>query len=138
MGFVDQAGLQRAFTKVKALADTKVNKSGDTMDGQLTAPVVAATSYFVTPYMVGEGDASTYYHRVDFGHAGRDRVDFYEYGGTWNFYQNQGGTLDASVLVGSIQPDGFHGSVVGNATSATTVPSLTNDDIDAAFSEVFG
>lgn len=138
MGFVDQTGLQRAFTKVKALADTKVNKSGDTMEGRLTAPEVAATSYFVTPTMVGEGDTSTYYHRVDFGHAGRNNVDFYEYGGTWNFYQNQGGKLESSVLVGSIRPDGFHGNVVGNASSATTVPPLTNDDIDAAFTEVFG
>lgn len=134
MSFVDQTGLERVLTKLKTFIDSKVNKSGDTMTGRLTAPEVAATDYFVTPTMVGEGNKTAYYHRVDFGYAGHDHVDFHEYGGIWNFYQNQGGTNDSKILVGSIQPDGFHGNVKGQADS---VPSLTNDDIDAAFTEVF-
>ena len=134
MSFVDQTGLERVLTKLKMFIDSKVNKSGDTMTGRLTAPEVAATDYFVTPTMVGEGDKTKYYHRVDFGYAGHDHVDFHEYGGIWNFYQNQGGTNDSKILVCSIQPDGFHGNVKGQADS---VPSLTNDDIDAAFTEVF-
>jgi hypothetical protein len=141
MSFVDQTGLERVLTKLKTFIDSKVNKSGDTMTGRLTAPEVAATSYFVTPTMVGEGDKTKYYHRVDFGYAGHNQVDFHEYGGVWNFYQNQGGKSDSGVLVGSICPDGFHGNVIGKATSAASadsVPSLTNDDIDAAFTEVFG
>ena len=138
MSFVDAEGLKRAFTKLKSLIDSKVNKAGDTMIGRLTAPEVAATSYFVTPTMVGQGDASTYYHRIDFGRTSFDHVDFYEYGGIWNFYKNTAGTKDGAVLVGSIQQDGFHGNVIGKATSADSVPSLTSDDIDAAFTEVFG
>lgn len=134
MSFVDQTGLERVLTKLKTFIDSKVNKSGDTMTGRLTVPEVAATSYFVTPTMVGEGDKTKYYHRIDFGYSGHNNVDFHEYGGVWNFYQNQGGTANSKVLVASIQPDGFHGNVKGQADS---VPSLTNDDIDAAFTEVF-
>lgn len=135
MSFVDQTGLERVLARLKDFIDSKVNKSGDAMTGRLTAPEVAATDYFVTPVMVGEGNKNVYYHRVDFGYAGHDHVDFHEYGGIWNFYQNQGGTEETKILVGSIQPDGFHENVKGQADS---VPSLTNDDIDAAFTEVFG
>ena len=102
---------------VKSALDGKVDKSGDTMTGRLTVPEVAATDYFVTPTMVGEGDKTKYYHRVDFGYAGHDHVDFHEYGGTWNFYQNQGGTEKSKILVGSIKPDGFHGNLKGQADS---------------------
>lgn len=135
MSFVDQTGLERVLAKLKDFIDSKVNKSGDTMTGRLTAPEVAATDYFVTPTMVGEGNKNVYYHRVDFGYAGHDHVDFHEYGGTWNFYQNNGGTEESKILVAAIQPDGFHGTLHGQASS---VPSLTSDDIDAAFTEVFG
>ena len=102
---------------VKSALDGKVDKTGDTMTGRLTVPEVAATNYFVTPTMVGEGDKTKYYHRVDFGYAGHDHVDFHEYGGTWNFYQNQGGTEESKTLVGSIKPDGFHGNLKGQADS---------------------
>lgn len=135
MSFVDQTGLERVLARLKDFIDSKVNKSGDAMTGRLTAPEVAATDCFVTPVMVGGGDKNAYYHRVDFGYTGRNHVDFHEYGGIWNFYQNQGGTEETKILVGSIQPDGFHGNVKGQADS---VPSLTNDDIDAAFTKVFG
>lgn len=113
-------------SNVQTQLNNKVNKTGDTMTGRLTAPEVAATSYFVTPIMVGEGDASTYYHRIDYGYAGHNHVDFHEYGGTWNFYQNQGGKSDTAQLVGSIQPDGFHGNVVGNVTGSAGSVSWGN------------
>ena len=102
---------------VKSALDGKVDKTGDTMTGRLTAPEVAATNYFVTPTIVGEGDKTKYYHRVDFGYAGHDYVDFHEYGGTWNFYQNQGSTEESKILVASIKPDGFHGNLKGQADS---------------------
>ena len=144
MSFVDNSGLKRVLGKLKLLIDNKVSKSGDTMTGRLTAPEVSATSYLVTPTMVGEGNTNTYYHRIDFGKAGNDKVDFYEYGGIWNFYQNTVGTKDGAVLIGSIQPDGWHGNVVGNAatatkaTSADTVPSISDTEIEALFTSVFG
>lgn len=138
MSFVDENGLKRVLGKLKSLINNKVSKSGDTMTGRLTAPEVAATSYFVTPTMVGEGNANTYYHRIDFGKAGNDKVDFYEYGGIWNFYQDTVGTKDGAVLIGSIQPDGWHGNVVGKATSADAVPLISDTEIDTLFTTIFG
>ncbi len=86
-----------------------VLKSGDTMTGKLTVPQVetgtATTSYFQTQRFRGQGDASTYYHAIDFGYANHDRVDFYEYGGIWNFWKNTSSTAtsDASNRVASLQ-----------------------------------
>lgn len=119
----DSAGQQINTTYIN-----KVNKSGDTMAGRLTAPEVAATNYFVTPTMVGEGDDTKYLHRIDFGYVSHDHVDFYEYGGTWNFYKNRDmkGAKDTRILVASIQPDGFHGDVKGQAESAITATRLSS------------
>ena len=118
----DSAGQQINTTYIN-----KVNKSGDTMAGRLTAPEVAATNYFVTPTIVGEGDDTKYLHRIDFGYVSHDHVDFYEYGGTWNFYKNRDmkGAKDTRILVASIQPDGFHGDVKGQAESAITAKRLS-------------
>lgn len=102
---------------VKSALDGKVDKTGGTMTGRLTVPEIAATDYFVTHSMIGGSDKTKYYHRVDFGYAGHSHVDFHEYGGTWNFYQNKDGTETSKILVGSIQPDGFHGNLKGQADS---------------------
>ena len=75
--------------------------SGATFTGRITSPEVSATNYFVTPSLVGEGDNTTYYHRVDFGHRNFDHCDFYEYGGIYNFYKNmQAGKNNAELLFG--------------------------------------
>lgn len=93
--------------------------------GLFTAPYIATgteeTHYFQSKKFRGEGNANTYYHAVDFGYAGHNQVDFHEYGGTWNFYENTKGTAADGKLVASIKPDGFHGNLKGNATSATKV-----------------
>lgn len=85
----------------------KVNKSGDTMTGKLTVPQVETgaddSSYFQTRKIRGEGNASTYYHAVDFGYAGHDAVDFYEYGGVYNFWKNTSSsktTTDDNLCLG--------------------------------------
>lgn len=103
------------------------NNSAVTIDntGLFTAPYIATgldgSHYFQSAKFRGEGDANTYYHAIDFGYAGHDRVDFHEYGGIWNFYKNTKGTADGGQLVVSIKPDGFHGNLKGNATSADKV-----------------
>ena len=93
--------------------------------GLFTAPYIATgldgSHYFQSAKFRGEGDANTYYHAIDFGYAGHDRVDFHEYGGTWNFYKNTKGTVNGGQLVVSIKPDGFHGNLKGNADTATKV-----------------
>lgn len=72
--------------------NTKVNKSGDTMTGSLSAPSFATGSdtnnYLQSQKFRGEGNAATYYHAIDFGYSGHNQVDFYEYGGVWNFWKN--------------------------------------------------
>ena len=80
--------------------------TGGTLTGSITAPSfqtgTAESAYFQTKKMRGQGDANTYNHAVDWGYAGHDKVDFYEYGGTWNFYQCQGSSIKAARLIGSI------------------------------------
>lgn len=107
------------------------NNSTVTIDntGLFTAPYIATgtdknhTHYFQTEKFRGEGNADTYYHAIDFGYSGHNQVDFHEYGGLWNFYKNTEGTAADGVLVASIQSDGFHGNLKGNADTATTATS---------------
>lgn len=93
--------------------------------GLFTAPYIATgtdkTHYFQSAKFRGEGNADTYYHAIDFGCSGHNQVDFHEYGGIWNFYENTKGTAADGKLVASIKPDGFHGNLNGNATSANKV-----------------
>ena len=108
---------------VKSALDNKLSLTGGTLSGTLNAPAVqtgsAEENYFQCRKFRGEGNANTYYHAIDFGYAGHDAVDFYEYGGIWNFWKNtssnKGGTL-----VGSIQSTGWNGNVVGNVTGNLT------------------
>lgn len=99
--------------------------NGGTLTGALTAPNIIASNYFTTPTMLGEGSTSTYYHRVDFGHSGVNQFDFYEYGGLYNFYQNQSAGKDKAVLLGKITANGWEGNVTGNVTgNAATATKL--------------
>lgn len=70
--------------------------AGGTLTGKLTGTQIetgtAAANYFQSRKFRGEGDASSYYHAVDFGYAGHNQVDFYEYGGAWNFWRNMSAT----------------------------------------------
>ena len=91
--------------------------------GTLTGPVVApsfqtggdASHYFQCRKFRGEGNANTYYHAIDFGFGGHNQVDFYEYGGIWNFYKStDSGKAGSSELVGSIKKGlGWNGLVKG-------------------------
>lgn len=100
--------------------------------GLFTAPYIATgtdkTHYFQSAKFRGEGNANTYYHAIDFGYSGHDQVDFHEYGGIWNFYRNTKGTAADGELVASIQPNGFHGNLNGNATTATTATKAGSAD----------
>lgn len=78
--------------------------TGATFTGRITSPEVSATNYFVTPSLVGEGDNTSYYHRVDFGHKGFDHCDFYEYGGIYNFYKNTNAGKGGAELLFGITP----------------------------------
>ena len=83
--------------------------SGGNITGVLSAALLSANiigtgtednNYFQSRKFRGEGDSAIYYHAVDFGFAGHNQVDFYEYGGIWNFWKNTetAATTDASNL----------------------------------------
>lgn len=124
-------------TATQTALDGKVSKSGDTMTGTLVVPIVQTGStdanYFQTRKMRGEGSASTYYHAIDFGYAGHNQVDFYEYGGLWNFYKNTTADGSGKVLVGKISANGWEGNVVGDVTgtaSQATADGSGNNIVD--------
>ena len=85
--------------------------SGTKNFGAITANTIGtgtnANNYFQSQKFRGEGDANTYYHAVDFGYAGHDQVDFYEYGGIYNFYRNQQANTNAKELLFGINPSGI-------------------------------
>ena len=64
-----------------------VNKLGDTITGALT---VEANIIQPNGYILGE-NANSITHAIKLGHHGDDQLNFYEYGGIFNFYQSQSG-----------------------------------------------
>ena len=106
-------------------AGNYVSKSGDTMTGNLTVPTLKVDS------IINQGDSNMYTHRIDFGRSSYNHMDFYEYGGIYNFYKNTNtnGNTNA-VLLGKITSNGWEGNVVGNVTgnasTATTLQTARN------------
>ena len=117
------------FITDKEFAD-KVSKSGDTMTGKLTVPQVETgdgnSNFFQCRKFRGEGDANTYYHAIDFGYANHDRVDFYEYGGIWNFFKNTSGKGGEGSLCGKITTNGWEGGA--KLTGSPTAPTPGTSD----------
>lgn len=115
---------------VYSALNNKVSKSGDTMTGKLTVPQVETgagnSNFFQCRKFRGEGDANTYYHAIDFGYQNHDRVDFYEYGGIWNFFKNTSGKADGSSLCGKITTNGWEGGA--KLTGSPTAPTPGTSD----------
>lgn len=107
---------------------------GGTCTGGITAPNFQTgtdeSAYFQTKKMRGQGAASTYKHAVDWGYSGHNQVDFYEYGGTWNFWQCKNTKTDA-VFIGSITPTGWNGSaaLTGTPTAPTAAEGTDSTQI---------
>ena len=85
--------------------------TGATFTGHISSPIVSATRYFETPTLVGEGDDSTYYHRVVFGHKNFDKIEFHEYGGLFSFFKNQKGGANDGQLLFQISPSAVDSKV---------------------------
>ncbi len=118
-------------TNLTSTINTKVSKTGDTMTGKLSVPYIEtgtnANNYFQCQKFRGEGDASKYYHAIDFGYADHNQVDFYEYGAVWNFWKSNTGTADSSTKVGAITSTGWNGPAVLTGTpTAPTASTGTN------------
>lgn len=96
-------------------AGNYVSKSGDTMTGDLTVPTIKVNS------IVNEG----YTHRIDFGRPSYNYMNFYEYGGVYNFYRNTvTGNADNATLLGKITINGWEGNVVGNVTGNASTATI--------------
>ena len=85
--------------------------TGATFTGNISSPIVAATRYFVTPTLVGEGDDSKYFHRVVFGHRNFDKMEFHEYGGLFRFLENKNGGVNDGRLLFQISSSAVDSSV---------------------------
>ena len=85
--------------------------TGATFTGNISSPIVAATRYFVTPTLVGEGDDSKYFHRVVFGHRNFDKMEFHEYGGLFRFLENKNGGVNDGRLLFQISTSAVDSSV---------------------------
>ena len=97
--------------------------SGGSLTGNLTAPSfqtgTGGANYFQCRKFRGEGDANTYYHAVDFGCAGHNQVDFYEYGGKYVFHRHQQAAQSSGdMVIGEINDNGFVGKVNGHTINA--------------------
>lgn len=130
--------LKTAVNKLKTLIAGKVDKTGDTMTGKLQTPILETgtdeSNYFQSKKFRGEGNAGSYYHAIDFGYANHNKVDFHEYGGVWNFYQNTDGQYNTGSLVASIKPDGVYAALKGNADTATkATQDAKGNVIDATY-----
>ena len=93
----DKSGRDITATYVDKTVNSTQSMAGSlSVAGSITSPYIATgnttSSYFQSQKFRGEGNAATYYHAVDFGFAGHNQVDFYEYGGIWNFWKNQNST----------------------------------------------
>ena len=98
-------------------------------------------NYFQCRKFRGEGDASTYYHALEFGYAGHNQWDFFEYGGIYNFYQNTTSDGSGKINLFQISPDGVtsHKPLIAESTltakgaftssASTTLSNIKNAGI---------
>ena len=119
----------------------KANISGQVFTGVIEAPTVIASTYFRTPALVGEGDNSAYYHRVNFGYQNHDYWEFHEYGGDYRFYENKNGTAAGGTMIANIKStySDFKGEVRENGTRVYSPNNKpTADDLGITIPSIDG
>ena len=119
----------------------KANISGQVFTGAIEAPTVIASTYFRTPALVGEGDNSAYYHRVNFGYQNHDYWEFHEYGGDYRFYENKNGTAAGGTMIANIKStySDFKGEVRENGTRVYSPNNKpTADDLGITIPSIDG
>lgn len=103
---------------VKAALDGKAS-STHTHDylplsgGTMTGNILLGSNALLT----GETGEYKKSHAIQFGVPNRDYMNFYEYGGIFNFYKHRSGT---DTLVGTISESGFSGNSVTASTLKTS------------------
>lgn len=121
-----------ATTATKATSATKATQDGN--GNVISSTYLPLTGGVITGdlkvdgYLLG-GSSSSTNHALLLGHTGQDYMNFYEFGGLFQFYQSQSGT---NTLLGKITSNGWEGNVVGNVTgnlsgNASSATKATQD-----------
>lgn len=121
-----------AATATKATSATKATQDGN--GNVISSTYLPLTGGVITGdlkvdgYLLG-GSSSSTNHALLLGHTGQDYMNFYEFGGLFQFYQSQSGT---NTLLGKITSNGWEGNVVGNVTgnlsgNASSATKATQD-----------
>lgn len=121
-----------ATTATKAISATKATQDGN--GNVISSTYLPLTGGVITGdlkvdgYLLG-GSSSSTNHALLLGHTGQDYMNFYEFGGLFQFYQSQSGT---NTLLGKITSNGWEGNVVGNVTgnlsgNASSATKATQD-----------
>lgn len=121
-----------ATTATKATSATKATQDGN--GNVISSTYLPLTGGVITGdlkvdgYLLG-GSSSSTDHALLLGHTGQDYMNFYEFGGLFQFYQSQSGT---NTLLGKITSNGWEGNVVGNVTgnlsgNASSATKATQD-----------
>ena len=104
--------------------------SGGTLSGNLIND-----NFLQTPYLTGESKGSTWQfkkaHGIQIGIPGHDYLNFYEFGGVFNFYKTKDVYNQESgdgTLCGKITENGWVGNVVGNVTGNSTSATKASQD----------
>lgn len=81
----------------------------------------------INGYITGESGTNLTNHGILLGHNAQNYMNFYEFGGLFQFYKSQSGT---DTLLGKITENGWEGNVKGNlsgvASQATKLQSARN------------
>lgn len=121
-----------AATATKATSATKATQDGN--GNVISSTYLPLTGGIITGdlkvdgYLLG-GSSSSTNHALLLGHTGQNYMNFYEFGGLFQFYQSQSGT---NTLLGKITSNGWEGNVVGNVTgnlsgNASSATKATQD-----------
>lgn len=121
-----------AATATKATSATKATQDGN--GNVISSTYLPITGGIITGdlkvdgYLLG-GSSSSTNHALLLGHTGQDYMNFYEFGGLFQFYQSQSGK---NTLLGKITSNGWEGNVVGNVTgnlsgNASSATKATQD-----------
>lgn len=77
-----------------------------------------------------ESGDNYYNHAIRLGHSGQNEVNFYEYGGVYNFYRRMG---TVETLLGRITSSGWEGKVYGKDVSTLPDKSYVDDLYESAY-----
>lgn len=122
-----------ATTATKATsADSAIKATQDENGNVISStylPLIGGTitgDLKVNGYLLGESKSTgATNHAILLGHANQNYMNFYEYGGLFQFYKS---VNDTDTLLGKITPNGWEGNVIGNVTgNASSATKATQD-----------